>query len=333
YHSFGKFGKYFLVGIFNNAILLGVPILFLILSGQNLDIIFKYYLNVQWGVRAWTCISATLVAVPFILIKSMKEIVLLSFFGAFSTFICVIAIVVLSFEDLPNIYESSDPPTHNLISFAEFPIALATISFSYGGNSVFPHIEESMDRRKDWNKVVAAAMATCAFMYTLVSFAGYYVYGDNSFSPIFRNLPQGPLLIIASLLITIHVLLTAPILLTSFATDMERILKITCEDHSRVAEFLLRVAFRSSLIVITTAAAVFVPFFGDLMALLGALAVCLLVFVLPVVFYVKLYGFEKISYLELIWGGFVILIGTICCVIGTVEALRDLEKDFHELSN
>ncbi|CAG8698302.1 8613_t:CDS:2 [Acaulospora morrowiae] len=331
YHAYGNFGKYFLVGIFNNTILLGVPVLFLILAGQNLDAIFEHYWNVQLGVRVWICISSALVALPFIFTKTMKEMILLSFFGAFATFFCVIAIVVLSFEDLPEVYKSKNPPTHSLISLSEFPIALATISFSYGGNSVFPQIEESMDRRKDWNKVVAAAMATCAIMYTLVSFTGYFVYGDSSLSPIFNNLPQGPLLTIASLFVTVHVLFTAPILLISFAIETEKVLKITQEYHSETVELLLRAIFRTFLMVAVTATAVFVPFFGDLMSLLGALAMCLLVFILPVVFYIKLYGFERISYLELVWGAFVMLIGMIGCVIGTIDALRALIRDFHEL--
>ncbi|CAG8717407.1 208_t:CDS:2, partial [Racocetra persica] len=258
YHAFGNFGKYFLVGVFNNAILLGVPILFFILAGQSLDNIVEQIWDIKLGVRVWTQISAVFVALPFIFTKTLKEVVVLS---------------------APN------PPSHNILVISELPVALASISFSFGGNSVFPHIEENMKNRHNWNKVVALALATCAIMYALVAFAGYYVYGDNTMSPIFLNLPKGksvsqiclensqnkiltevnivgPVLTIASLFMTMHVLMTAPILLTSFACDAEKHLKVTREYLSPFAEFTLRALFRTCLIIICTVIAVLVPFFG-----------------------------------------------------------------------
>ncbi|RHZ88021.1 hypothetical protein Glove_26g104 [Diversispora epigaea] len=333
YHAFGNFGKYVLVGIFNNIILLGVPILFLILAGQSFDALVEQYWNIQLGVRFCTCISAIIVAIPFIFTKTIKEVVLLSIFGSFSTFFGVIVIVALSIVDLFNISKSSSPPTHDLIAFAEFPIALATISFSFGGNSVFPHIEESMNVRKDWNKVTSAAMSTCAFLYLLVAIFGYYVYGNDCLSPIFNNLPKGPFLTMASIFITIHVLLTAPILLTSFSCEAEKGLKITREFHSPLHEFILRAGFRTFIIVIITFIATIVPFFGDFMSLLGAVAICLLVFVLPVIFYIRLYGLRAMSTMELLWSFFVIIIGLTGCLIGTVDAIASLLKDFRESSN
>ncbi|CAG8498802.1 2901_t:CDS:2 [Diversispora eburnea] len=296
YHAFGNFGKYFLVGIFNNIILLGVSILFLILAGQSFDALVEQYWDIQLGVR-------------------------------FCTFI-----VALSIVDLSNI-SKSDPPTHDLIVFAEFPIAFATISFSFGANSVFPHIEESMNVRKDWNKVVSAALSTCTTMYMLVAFFGYYVYGNDCLSPIFNNLPKGPFLTMASIFITMHVLLTAPILLTSFSCEAEKGLKITREFHSPLHEFILRAGFRTFIVVTITSIAVIVPFFGDFMSLLGAVAVSLLVFVLPVVFYIRLYGLRTMSTMELLWSFFVIIIGLACCLIGTVDAIAALLKDFRESSN
>ncbi|CAG8753014.1 7385_t:CDS:2 [Cetraspora pellucida] len=326
FHAFGNFGKYFLVGIFNNAILLGVPVLFFILAGQSLDNIVEQIWDIKLGVRVWTQISAVFVALPFIFTKTLKEVVVLSVFGAVTTFFTVIAIVILSFADLSNVISTPNPPSHNILVISELPVALASISFSFGGNSVFPHIEENMKNKQNWNTVVGLALATCAIMYALVAFAGYYVYGDNTMSPIFLNLPK------ASLFMTMHVLMTAPILLTSFAYDAEKHMKITSEYLSPWAEFALRTLFRTCLIIACTSIAVFVPFFGDFMALLGALSVCAIVFILPVVFYLKLFGFN-ISILELLWNLFVMIVGIIGCVIGTADAVSALLKDFREMDD
>nr|CAG8522534.1 5236_t:CDS:2 [Entrophospora candida] len=282
YHAYGKFGKYILVGIFNNVILVGVPILYFILAAQNFDALSDN-LGLHLGFRVWT--------------------------------------FVLSFQDLSDVRNLPDPPSHDFIAFSQFPIALATISFSFGGNNVFPHIEENMEKPKNWNKVAIATMSTCALMYSLVAFSGYYVYGDLT-----TRLP----LELALIFITIHVLLTAPIIMTSFAYDTEKSLKITTEYHSPLMEFFLRAGFRTCHLIISVIIAILVPFFGDFMSLLGAFANCLLVFVLPVVFYVRLFGWNSMTIWEMILNLFVILVGLIGCVVGTVDAISSLLKDFNE---
>jgi amino acid permease len=99
--------------------------------------------------------------------------------------------VVLSFSDWSNKRNSSEPPTHKILDLSEIPIALATIAFSYGGNNVFPHIEESMREPRHWNRVITAALCTCAAMYSLVAFSGYLVYGNETKNPILKVLPEG----------------------------------------------------------------------------------------------------------------------------------------------
>ncbi|CAG8548550.1 34_t:CDS:2 [Funneliformis caledonium] len=328
-HAFGTFGKY-LVEIFHHIILVGVSVLYFILAAENFNELAQYYFETDWGITVWTCICATLIGFPFIFTKTLKEVVILSMFGTFSTLFCVIAVVVLSFMDWSNMRSAPTPPSHKIFDLSEFPIALATITFSYGGNNVFPHIERSMRKPRHWNRVITAAMCTCAVMYSLVAFSGYLVYGDKTKNPILEVLPEGLLLTFASLFITIHVLLTIPILMTSFAIETENHLYIT-RDHSRVVEFLLRAVYRTFLIIITVGIAITIPFFDDIMSLLGALANCLLVFVLPVLFYLKLFGWERMSLLKLTWNAFVIFVGLVGCVIGSIKATNRLIEDFRNV--
>ena len=111
-----------------------------------------------------------------------------SIFGAFATLICIVAIVVLSFM----VWTSDPTPySHKILDLPQIPFALATIAFSYGGNNVFPHIEESMRKPRHWNRVVTASLCTCAIMYSLVAFSGYLAYGDHTKNPILESLPEG----------------------------------------------------------------------------------------------------------------------------------------------
>lgn len=96
--------------------------------------------------------------------------------------------MILSFEHWR---DSTDPPSYKILDLSGIPTSLATISFSYGGNNVFPHIEESMQKPRHWNRVVTAAICTCAIMYFLVAFFGYLAYGDTTVNPILKVLPEG----------------------------------------------------------------------------------------------------------------------------------------------
>jgi len=118
--------------------------------------------------------------------------------------------------------------------------------------------------------------------------------------------------------------------MTAFAHEAEKMLKVTRDHLTPRAEFLFRFLFRASLVIISVFVAVIVPFFGDFMALLGALANCLLVFVLPVVFYLKLYGWKTMATSEIIWCMFVMAMGTIGCLFGSADAILALMKDFRE---
>ncbi|PKY50051.1 hypothetical protein RhiirA4_529296 [Rhizophagus irregularis] len=322
--AFGTFGKY-LVEFFHNVTLIGVSVLYFILAAENLNELASHHYDTDLGIKIWTCICAAFVSVPFIFAKTLKEVAIISIFGAFATLFCIIANVILSFEHWR---DSTDPPSYKILDLSGIPTSLATISFSYGGNNVFPHIEESMQKPRHWNRVVTAAICTCAIMYFLVAFFGYLAYGDTTVNPILKVLPEGLLLTSASILIVIHVLFTIPILMTSFAMEAEKFLNITREHHSKIVEFLLRTVFRLFLILLSVGIAILVPCFGDIMALLGALTTCLFVFVLPVLFYLKLFGWERMSYLTLIWNVFVIIVGLIGFVIGSISALNNLFEDF-----
>ncbi|CAG8761601.1 22887_t:CDS:2, partial [Dentiscutata erythropus] len=283
YHAYGNVGKYILIGL-NNIILLGIPIFFLLIAGKNLDNLVTVHFEIHVETRIWICIAAALITIPFILMKSLKDVFFLSIFGALSTLVSVIAVAALSCRDFTDVMTYDDPCSHNLY---KFPISFAAISLTYGGNSLFPSIERNMRKRRDWNKVVTAALLTCTIMYLIVAFSGYYVFGDCK---IVRTNDHE-----ATVFITIDVLLTAPILLTSFASETEEFLKITHEHHSLISEFLLRVLFRLCIVVGCVIIAIFVPFFGDFVALFGSLAMYCLVFIFPVIFYMKLFGWNAIS--------------------------------------
>ncbi|KAF9173764.1 hypothetical protein BGX21_009373 [Mortierella sp. AD011] len=321
-HAFGRVGL-IAVWFFHTSIVIGAPVMYLILAGTEL----KSLINADaLSVKAWVWISAAVVAVPFIAMKTLKEVAVMSVFGALATLVLVIVAVRGSIVDRHNpIYADVG---HNGVILANLPTTIASISICFGGNVVYMHVEEAMRYPKSWNRVVAVALGTCSLFYLATAIPGYLTYGDKAKSPILTNLPDDAFTKVGTILIIIHVILAAPILLTSFALEFERLVDITVARRGKVMERVYRTIDRLVIIGVVGGIACLVPYFGDFLSLLGALGNCTLIFVLPILCYFKLIGWRHLKWYELIWCAFIVIIGLISAVIGSIDAIKALKNDF-----
>ncbi|KAI8074233.1 transmembrane amino acid transporter protein-domain-containing protein [Gilbertella persicaria] len=316
--AFGTIGGW-ITFFFNAWILLGAPILYMVLSGSNLNQLCKGTAG-EIGDTAWIIISCAIVAVPFVLVKTLKEVAWMSAFGALATVVVVIICLAMSIIDKPNQVNVH----HDAVIWEMFPIALSTISFSFGGNVVYPHVEASMKTPRDWPKVVGLGLSTCAAMYFVTAISGYSIYGDTVLSPIYNSIPAGAAQTVAIVVITLHVLMAAPILTTSFSLDIEEMFNISVERFGKVKEFFIRAAIRIATMAVVGVVACTVPHFGALMSLIGAFANCILIFVLPVACYLKLTGFRNKPIYELAWCTLIVILGIVGLIFGTMEAIKEL---------
>ncbi|KAI9308298.1 transmembrane amino acid transporter protein-domain-containing protein [Cunninghamella echinulata] len=320
--AFGAIGGW--VSFFFNAwITLGAPILYMVLSGDNLHQLCKGS-SAELDAIRWRIISCAIVAIPFIMVKNMKEVAIMSAFGALATAVVVIIVLVVSCVDKAHLAPNTIGGIHNSVIWDQFPVALATISFSFGGNIVYPHVEASMKNRKDWTKVCAAGLGTCALLYFLIAVPGYYIFGSTVESPIYDSISDGVPKIVAIVLMTVHVLVSSPILLTSFSLDCEEMANVTVERFGKWGEFGIRAVFRIIIMVVVGVIACSVPLFSALMSLIGAFANCLLIFVFPVAFYLKLTGFRNKPIYELVWCGLIVILGIVGLIFGSRSAILDL---------
>ncbi|ORX54027.1 hypothetical protein DM01DRAFT_1335877 [Hesseltinella vesiculosa] len=316
--AFGRVG-YWLAFFFTFIILLGVPTVYMMLAGMNLNSIAQGS-SAELSPGLWTVICCVIVSVPFVFFKSLKEVGFFSAFGTLATLITILIFLVQSIRDQKN-----HPNVHrDNVIWDQFPVALSSIVFSFGGNPVYPHAEAGMRRPQDWNKVVISALATCMVMYMLIAVPGYYIYGSDVKSPAYASLPSSGAKIAAEVIITIHVILATPILLTSLALDLEKMFGISTFKFSRVVEFLLRVILRLSMVVVVAVIAIFVPDFGDFLSLLGAFSNCALVLMFPVIFYYKLTGVRNKGIFELIVGALIIILGIVGLIFGSKSSIESL---------
>ncbi|KAF9180579.1 hypothetical protein BGZ51_009833 [Haplosporangium sp. Z 767] len=326
-HAFGKVGL-IAVWFFHTSIVIGAPVMYLILSGTEIAGLAP---NVGLDAKAWIWICAAIVAVPFVAMKTLKEVAVMSVFGALATVVLVIVAVRGSIIDMSN--PKYADVTHNNVVLANLPTTVASISICFGGNVVYMHVEEAMRYPKSWNRVVAAALATCSILYLATAIPGYLAYGSDAESPILANLPQDITTKIGTVVIIIHVILAAPILLTSFALEFERLIDVTVARRGVVMERVYRSVIRLAIVAVCGAIACTVPYFGDFLSLLGALGNCTLIFVLPILCYFKLVGWRHLKWYELVWCAIIVLIGIISAIIGSIDAIKALNVRFQNDAN
>ncbi|KAJ3069743.1 hypothetical protein HDU98_007199 [Podochytrium sp. JEL0797] len=325
HEAFGDTGR-LMVECFTSAMLLGVPIVYLILSGMSLEIIFGIF-----SMQQWIVLCALLVLIPFVMFKTLKEIAALSAFGVFSTVAVIATVIFYSIRDIPL---NSGVVTHKVIDFTQFASALGSISFSYSGNYVYAEVEQSMAEPKKFPLVLSLSLGIISVMYFVTAALGYAAYGNLTDSPILNNLPSGFISNFSMFVITLHVLLAIPIVITTFSLEMERrldLLAIAKGDTKR--EELLRAILRTAIMAFVVAMALAIPFFKDFMTLLGALANTALIFIFPVVFDFKLFGFHGRPLFDKVFGIVILIVGVFGGFVGGYEAIVNLINDVNGVPN
>ncbi|KAJ1655358.1 hypothetical protein IWQ61_004881 [Dispira simplex] len=309
--------------IFKDVSSIGTCTLFLILAGYNLNALLTPQGGLL-GVKGWIIASMVVVTIPYVAMKTIQDAVVMSVFGALTTGLMVVIVVALGLLDLPN-HTQHD---YQWMDAWGFPIALSSICYSFGGNVVWPQVEHGLRDPKVWPRALGIATALVSVMYVVVAVVGYAVYDAGTLSPIFINLPGGTALTVANVMVTTHVLLTTPIMMSSVSSEFESDLEAKYQLGAPYSSFLMRAVVRVPLMVLTMLIAAFVPYFADVMALLGSLVFAMLIFVLPVMIHGKLFGWHNQSWSTYAWNILIIAIGGVCCVVGSYQAILALIRDF-----
>ncbi|ORX69684.1 hypothetical protein DL89DRAFT_164705 [Linderina pennispora] len=319
--ALGRRGKQ-IVRTLKDFNLLGVVGIYIVLAGVNISTLLADSSAFVPSVQFWIAASAVLVWLVIVLAREIHDVFVLSFFGTLTTVVTVVIIMWIGIGDASRRKEV--PPT-KLVDGKMLPISLASICFSFGGNLNWPDLEASMESPKLWSKTLSVATAFIAFIYLCVAVIGYGAYGDHVMSPILLSLSKGLPVATANVMITAHVLLACPILLTAVFIEAERDLNIDAAHHSPAAERMYRVLFRTAMMAAIALCALFVSDFAKFVPILGAVAASMVVFVIPVVCYIILYREQcTFSPWEYAWCALIVCVGLMCLVIGTSEAIGNL---------
>ncbi|CAN6864956.1 unnamed protein product [Brassica oleracea] len=170
----------------------------------------------------------------------------------------------------------------------------------------------------------------CRFIYASVAILGYLMYGSNVEShstQITLNLPTDKL----SSKVAICTTLVNPI--AKFALMVTPIIDAMKSRFSRILpnKKAARLILSTVLVASNVIVALLLPFFGDLMSLVGAFLSATASVILPCLCYLKISGkYQRLGFEMVVLIG-IILIGIVLVITGTYQAVKDIFDRFEKI--
>lgn len=157
--------------------------------------------------------------------------------------------------------------------------------------------------------------------YTLLAIIGYSTYGDNLKSQVTLNLPIEKI----SSKIAVWMIVMSPIV--KYALTITPIAK-AIEVHFQMVHRWSILAIRTLIVLSTVLVALFVPFFGSVVALSGSFFSVGISLLLPCTCYLKIFKNSKEWYVELVWIVIIIVVSVIVAIVGTYTSVRQIINAF-----
>ncbi|PIA18644.1 hypothetical protein COEREDRAFT_6351 [Coemansia reversa NRRL 1564] len=332
FEAFGKVG-YYMISSFNVVNIIGSIGIYTILASNNTADLFSQ-VNIHISPRILMVVSTLIMCIPALLAKTLAETFIVSLIGTATSVVVTIIVIVMAclYPIRDGGIKVGDNVTHTgaISHFGVIPggfaMALSSVSFAYLGTTIVPHIEGGMRRPEKFRIIFGSALTVIAAIYVVMAATGYWAYGDQTLSPITQNFPKLWPTTVANISMTIHVLFSGPLYLVQMALEIEDGLAISQKSHQ--AERIWRLSIRAGSALMILAISEAIPFFDDVISLVGALTNPVLIYLAPIACYVKLRGWRNCSKMLLLGLGSLLAFGMAVSGFGLVQTIIDIVESF-----
>ncbi|KAG2714291.1 hypothetical protein I3843_03G022800 [Carya illinoinensis] len=291
---------------------------FLILEGDNLYNLFPNsgfeMAGITIGGKQMFVIIVAVVILPSVWLDNLSLLSYISASGVLASVIILCSIWWTGVFDGIGFHEKGTPLNWNGI-----PTAVSLYAFCYCAHPVFPTLYTSMRNKRQFTNVLFLCFTLCTVSYASMAVLGYSMFGSNVQSQITLSLPIDKL----SSKVAIYTTLVNPV--AKYALMVTPIVNATkswfpCQYNKRIYGLLIS----TSLVISTVIVALVVPFFANLMSLVGAFLSVMGSIILPCLCYLKISGTYHRLGLEMVvlWG--MILMGVAVGIVGTYASLVEI---------
>ncbi|KAK9064704.1 hypothetical protein SSX86_016086 [Deinandra increscens subsp. villosa] len=315
HRAFGRPGR-FIVLVTMNLELYLVATAFLILEGDNLSHLFPdihfHLFGMHMDSKKSFVLIVTAIILPTTWLRNLRILSYISATGVMSSFIILGSIIWIGKFDGAGFEEKGQ-----VVNWKGIPSALSLYVFCYGAHPLFPTLYTLMRRKRQFSKVLLFSFGLCTMIYASMGVVGYLMFGVKVNSQVTLNLPTSK----TSSKVAIFTTLVSPIV--KYALVVTPVVE-TIEEHfiprkQRAFSLLL---IRTTLVITTMIVALSLPFFEQLMSIIGALLNVTLSILLPSLCYLKISGAYKVFGLELVIIGLIVLLGIFIGTVSVVEMVR-----------
>ncbi|KAF7130302.1 hypothetical protein RHSIM_Rhsim10G0038900 [Rhododendron simsii] len=315
--AFGNKGR-MVVSVFMNMELYLVATGFLILEGDNLQNLWPgvgvEIAGVPIGGKQMFVVIVALVILPTVWLSNMNVLSFISASGVLASVIILGSIVWAGAHDGIGFEQKG-----TLLNWKGIPTAVSLYAFCYCAHPVFPTLYTSMENKKQFSKVLLVCFLFCTVTYASMAVAGFLMFGSNVQSQITLNLPTKTF----SSKVAIYTTLVNPVakyalMVTPIVNAIEN--RFRAYYSKKPISFLIR----STLVMSTVVVALSIPFFGDLMSLVGAFLSVTASIILPCLCYLKISGTYRRLGFEPIVIEFIVLLGIAIVIVGTYTSVLEI---------
>ena len=285
----------------------------LILCGTTLSTSFP---EVPLSLAHWSLIAFILI-IPNAFMMNLKQVSLLSLFTVIIGQAVYMSIFIYGMLLSRSWHIGEVAP----IEFGKFYISVGIVVIGYSSQPYMPAIEESMRDPKQYSNIMNVTFVIVTIVKLLFGLIGYLTFKSKTKEVITNNLPHGTFKITVNLLVfvlalfsfsfpayTVFIVIDKVIVpkgFPPFLSSIARVLNKTHRDNAKVVditenkedntyypyspyEVLKRAGIRLILISGALIIAMFVPYFGLYMSLVGNITGMCLAYIFPCAFHLKL---------------------------------------------
>ncbi|KAI9677642.1 MAG: hypothetical protein M1817_006597 [Caeruleum heppii] len=327
YVSFGQKAR-IATSILFSAELIAACVALLVLFADSLDALIP-----GWGPTEWKVVCG-IALVPMVFVPLR----VLSFSSILGIISCLGIVIIVFLDGLLKIHTPGslrEPAETHLFprSWSTLPLSFGLLMSPWGGHSVFPNIYRDMRHPKKYQKGLAITYTFTFLLDLSMAVSGYLMYGEGVLDELTSNIlltkhfPHA-LSVCIVVFIAIIPLTKIPLNARPIISTVEILTGLDARTVSNGQALvgmsawsrgLLKFAVRIGIIVLFVIVAILFPSFDRIMALLGSAMCFTICIILPLAFYLRLFG-REISPQERILDWILIVICSIMACIGTVWA-------------
>ncbi|MED6180268.1 hypothetical protein PIB30_008767 [Stylosanthes scabra] len=309
--AFGYKGRA-MVAIFMYLELYLVAVEFLILEGDNLEKLFPNMNfkigSLRIGGKAGFIMLTVLAILPTTWLRSLGVLAYISVGGVVASVVLIVCVVWVGEVDGIGFHQKGD-----IIHWKGLLSSVSLFAFCYCGHPVFPTLRNSMKDKTQFYKVLMVCFIISTITYGSMAIIGYKMFGEYVNSQVTLNLPTNKI----STKIAIYITLINPftkyaVIITPIANAIEESLLLHNKGRRPIT-----ILIRTTIVLTTLLVALFVPFFGYVMAFIGALLSVTCSWILPCLCYLKMNKPTQRFRMELVIIIGILFTGSIIAIVGT----------------